>query len=76
MVGGTRPVTSAFAQMAASTAHIPVLARFVLLISTGAWIWLISNWLNHLDTYPAKRGMYRALELWAISDVAVILAFM
>lgn len=46
-----------------------------MLFSSGAWIFFTLDWLRRTEGYPSQRGMYRALRLWAISDVVVIAAF-
>lgn len=43
--------------------------------ASGAWIIFTIDWLRRTEGYPSQRGMYRALRLWAVSDVIVILAF-
>lgn len=43
--------------------------------ASGAWIIFTIDWLRRTEGYPSKKGMYRALSLWAVSDVLVILAF-
>lgn len=43
--------------------------------ASGAWIIFTIDWLRRSEGYPSQRGMYRALRLWAISDVIVILTF-
>lgn len=46
-----------------------------MLCSSGAWIVFTIDWLRRSEGYPSQKGMYRALKLWAISDIVVIFAF-
>lgn len=46
-----------------------------LVASSGAWIVFTIDWLRRSEGYPSQKGMYRALKLWAISDIVVILTF-
>lgn len=46
-----------------------------MLCSSGAWIGFTIDWLRRTEGYPSQKGMYRALKLWGISDIVVILAF-
>jgi len=46
-----------------------------LVIASGAWIAFTIDWLRRTEGYPSQKGMYRALKLWAISDIVVIAAF-
>ena len=48
----------------------------VLLVPGLAWLAFTAHWLEQFDAYPHKAGMYRALWLWALSDVAVVAAFL
>lgn len=48
----------------------------VLLLPGLAWLAFTAHWLEQFDAYPHKAGMYRALWLWAASDVAVVAAFL
>jgi 4-hydroxybenzoate polyprenyltransferase len=46
-----------------------------LLVSNGAWMAFTIDWLRRSEGYPSQRGMYRALKLWAISDLITIAVF-
>lgn len=46
-----------------------------LMVGSGAWIIFTIDWLRRSEGYPSQRGMYRALKLWAVSDIIVIIAF-
>lgn len=50
-------------------------AWIALLASTGAWVVFTIDWLRRSEGYPSRAGMYRALRLWALSDIVVILTF-
>jgi 1,4-dihydroxy-2-naphthoate octaprenyltransferase len=52
-----------------------LLASALVLVSGIAWILFTAEWLRQIPSYPAKRGMYRALWLWALSDVATVLTY-
>jgi chlorophyll synthase len=69
-------VLSGFCQvMAAWDIRMHWLGVFALLCSSGAWMGFTIDWLLRSEGYPSKKGMYRALKLWAISDIIVISAF-
>lgn len=40
-----------------------------------AWILFTFDWLRRGESYPAQKGMYRALKLWAVTDVVVVAVF-
>jgi len=49
-----------------------------LAFAFGAWLWVLVPWYRRCERMaPAahKRGMYAALGAWAVTDVAVLLAF-
>jgi len=50
-------------------------AGAVVAIGGIAWLIFTADWLRRWETYPGKRGMYRALWLWAVSDVLIVLAY-
>lgn len=56
-------------------ASLPFLSVFLVLASASAWIVFTLDWLRRIETYPSKQGMYRALWLWALSDVTIVLAY-
>jgi len=55
-----------------SNPWIPVVS---IIGNFGIWAGFILDWLRRHEQYPAKRGMYRALWLWAITDLTTALAF-
>jgi len=49
-----------------------------LLLALAAWLQVLLPWYRrHATMTPAQhqRGMYAALAAWAVTDIAVILAF-
>lgn len=69
-------VLSGFCQiMAAWMIRMHWIGVGALLCSSGAWMIFTIDWLLRSEGYPSQRGMYRALKLWAISDIVVIAAF-
>jgi 4-hydroxybenzoate polyprenyltransferase len=40
--------------------------------STVLWAAFIFDWLRRMEKYPAQKGMYRALKLWAIADIVTV----
>jgi 4-hydroxybenzoate polyprenyltransferase len=54
------------------------IARVALLIAGSLWALVLGAWLTsyrRMTTDQHKRGMYRALAAWAVTDIAVIIAF-
>ena len=41
----------------------------------AAWMLFTFDWLRRGEEYPAQKGMYRALKLWAVTDIVVIAVF-
>jgi len=42
------------------------------------WVVVLGGWLvsyRRMTSDQHKRGMYRALAAWAVTDIAVVLAF-
>ena len=69
-------IASGFCQiMAAWMVHMSRWGIAALACSSGAWMVFIIDWLRRSEGYPSQKGMYRALKLWAISDLIVISAF-
>jgi len=69
-------IASGFCQaMAAWAVGMHLWGYLALLCSSGAWIVFTIDWLRRSEGYPSQKGMYRALKLWGISDVVVILTF-
>jgi 4-hydroxybenzoate polyprenyltransferase len=58
----------------ASRLYHPTPWSWVLLPAFAVWIWVLVPWLAQLKTYPEKKGMYRGLLAWALTDLAVVLA--
>ncbi len=57
---------------APSYSWIPVLS---IVGNLGIWAGFTLDWLRRHEHYPAKQGMYRALWLWAVTDLTTALAF-
>lgn len=67
---------SGFCQgMAAWVVDMRMWGYIALLCSSGAWIVFTIDWLRRSEGYPNQKGMYRALKLWAVSDIVVIFSF-
>jgi 1,4-dihydroxy-2-naphthoate octaprenyltransferase len=47
----------------------------LLAVPFAGWLAFTAAWYRRIETYPAKKGMYRALWLWALTDVTVVLAW-
>jgi 4-hydroxybenzoate polyprenyltransferase len=53
-------------------------ARLALWFAGGLWVLVLASWLlyhRRMDGDAHKRGMYRALMAWAVTDAAVVVAF-
>jgi 1,4-dihydroxy-2-naphthoate octaprenyltransferase len=48
---------------------------FGVLFWACLWCVFTGDWLRRLDVYPHKKGMYRALKLWGLTDVATVVVF-
>ncbi|MCX7626467.1 MAG: UbiA family prenyltransferase [Candidatus Sumerlaeaceae bacterium] len=59
----------------APSASVYLWAKGAVVAQGAAWLIFTADWLRRLDFYPAKRGMYRALWLWALSDVVLVIAY-
>lgn len=60
--------------LAGSTRH----ARWALWFAGGLWVIVLASWLllhRRMTGEGHKRGMYRALAAWAVTDGAVVIAF-
>lgn len=69
-------VASGFCQiMGAYLVRMNAWGIAALVIASGAWIAFTIDWLRRTEGYPSQKGMYRALKLWAVSDLVVIAAF-
>jgi len=64
--------------LAATSSDVPVGGTALLAFAALAWLSVLWPWLRRVDTLapPAhQRRMYAALGAWALTDVAVVLAF-
>lgn len=64
--------------MAATSSDVPVGGSALLAFAALAWLSVLWPWLRRVDSLapPAhQRRMYAALAAWALTDVAVLLAF-
>ncbi|MBX7244269.1 MAG: UbiA family prenyltransferase [Candidatus Sumerlaeaceae bacterium] len=52
----------------------PVGLLFIAVVFV-AWCALILHWLANRAAYPAKRGMYRALWLWGVTNIVTLAVF-
>jgi 4-hydroxybenzoate polyprenyltransferase len=49
---------------------------FIAIVGTSlAWGLFTIDWMVRGDNYPAQKGLYRALKLWAVSDIVIASAF-
>jgi len=58
-------------------AHYPAWRSIGLIIALGLWLGLLIPWLRRsetADTPSEQRGFYQALWIWAITDLAVVIA--
>jgi len=70
----TAAVLGAFALFAvAGGLHARPMA--VLAPALAAWLAVMVPWLARGRAYPEKRGMYRGLWAWALTDLAVVVAY-
>lgn len=49
-----------------------------LLLALAAWLWVLIGWYRRherMTPHEHQRGMYAALGAWAVTDVAILLAF-
>jgi len=54
------------------------LARNALVVAGAVWALVLGDWLvrqGRMTSAEHQRGMYRALGAWALTDVAVVIAF-
>jgi 4-hydroxybenzoate polyprenyltransferase len=54
------------------------ISRIALFLAAALWTAVLGGWLVGSRRYTSeqhKRGMYRALAAWAVTDVAVVVAF-
>jgi lycopene elongase/hydratase (dihydrobisanhydrobacterioruberin-forming) len=69
----------AFALIAAGAASGPT-GRWwpLLIVACAAWAWVLLPWYARREWMTSaehKRGMYAALQAWAVTDIAVLLTF-
>ena len=53
-------------------------SRVALWVAGAGWAIVLGTWLlrhRHMSSEQHKRGMYQALAVWAVTDVAVVFAF-
>jgi len=53
-------------------------SRGALLVAFTGWVIVLGQWLlghPRMTSAEHKRGMYRALAVWGLTDVAVVVAF-
>jgi 4-hydroxybenzoate polyprenyltransferase len=51
------------------------LPGIVLVVILVTWLSVVLPWMCLFPAYDGKRGMYRALKAWALTDAAIILLF-
>lgn len=51
------------------------LSYILLTICLALWLELLFRWRSQFNIFPHKSGMYNALYLWGLTDVAIILIF-
>lgn len=61
-------------QLALHSMQRGALARGLLILPVAAWLAFTIHWIRNRANYPDQKGMYRALKLWALADVATIVA--
>jgi lycopene elongase/hydratase (dihydrobisanhydrobacterioruberin-forming) len=61
---------------AAIYARVTVPGFVVLALVAAAWFAFTLHWLARLGNYPEQKGMYRALKLWAVADLATVGVFL
>jgi 4-hydroxybenzoate polyprenyltransferase len=66
------PLAFCFFVGAARLYH-PTPWSWVLLPAFVFWMWVVVPWVARPKTYPEKKGMYRSLLAWALTDLAVVL---
>jgi len=70
----TAALLGAFALFAAAGGFRAV-PMAVLAPALGAWLAVMAPWLLRGRDYPEKLGMYRGLWAWALTDLAVVVAY-
>jgi 4-hydroxybenzoate polyprenyltransferase len=55
-----------------------VMSRNALVVAGAVWTVVLGNWIlrqGRMTSAEHQRGMYRALAAWAVTDVAMVIAF-
>jgi 4-hydroxybenzoate polyprenyltransferase len=55
-----------------------VMSRNALVLAGGVWALVLGDWIvrqGRMTSAQHQRGMYRALAAWALTDVAMVIAF-
>jgi 4-hydroxybenzoate polyprenyltransferase len=60
--------------LGAARLYHPIPWSWALLPAFALWTWVLVPWLARPETYPEKKGMYRGLLAWALTDLVVVLA--
>ena len=68
-------VTLLLQQWAGARAGIGLAGATILAVPTVLWLVFTFHWFEQFKAYPHQAGMYRALRLWALSDIVVVAAF-
>jgi hypothetical protein len=54
------------------------MSRNALVVAGGVWALVLGDWIvrqRRMTSAEHQRGMYRALAAWALTDVAMVIAF-
>ena len=55
-----------------------VMSRNALVVASAVWAIVLGNWIfrqGRMTSAEHQRGMYRALAAWAVTDIAMVIAF-
>lgn len=63
-------------QVVAATMVHAGIATAALVMVASLWLGFTTDWIRRLDRYPHQKGMYRALKLWAVADIATVVVFL
>jgi len=63
------------AQIAWKVRPLSSLGWFALLFQAEIWIIFAAHWWITFERYPLKKGLYRAMVLWAFSNLCLVIAF-
>lgn len=75
---GATLLSFAFFAAAAALGHVRGWAALGLAIALGAWLRVLAPWYSGHTSWTSaqhERGFYAALAAWAVTDVAVLVAF-